>query len=96
MALSFVGTWIIPLVFRVRGITKIPMHTVHDRYTGVRGTRHNMFVARVWIPRHYCELHLGTFTSREGAAEVVDQGRIYMVSLRVIAVLGVQGERYEE
>ena len=55
-----------------------------------------MFVARVWVPRHYCELHLGTFMSREGAAEVVDQGRIYMVSLRVIAVLGVQGERYEE
>ena len=25
---------IIPLVFRVQGTTKIPMHTVHDRYKG--------------------------------------------------------------
>jgi len=56
------------------------MYTVHHRYKGVRGTDHNTFAAKLWVPRLCCELHLGTFVTVEGAAEVVDQGRIYLVS----------------
>ncbi len=79
----FVGIWIIQLAFRSEH--KAPQtlrHTVHDRFKGVRGIGHNKFVARLWVPSRGYELHLGTFTSKEGAAEVIDQGRIYMVSFK--------------
>ncbi len=56
------------------------LHTVHDRLKEYCGIRHHKFVARLWVPSCDYELHLGTFTSKEGAAEAIDQGRVYMVS----------------
>ncbi len=69
-----------PVGFQCTRHHKTLMYTVHHRYKGVRGIDHNTFAAKLWVPRLCCELHLGTFVTVEGAAEVVDQGRIYLVS----------------